>query len=318
MLQVGPFEARHLPDAVALVCSRYTSLRRAVPLLPPRYEEPGELEPRLRDMLRRAPGAVAHSDGRLVGFLTGYLLERFRGRPGVFCPEWAHSAEPGRSRAIYEALYTYQSHHWVAAGYTAHALSLLADDAEASEGLRWLGFGLAAADAVRGLAPINAPATGLAIRRAGPADLSSLVALDEGLRRHLTGAPIFLPLGEPGDPVELAAELADPATAFWSAWSGAESVGYMKFGPATDQACAVIRDSGTTSITGAYTLPELRGRGVAAALLDRGLAWARAEGYTRCAVDFEPMNTVAARFWSAHFQIIGLSHLRLVERPARG
>jgi GNAT superfamily N-acetyltransferase len=90
----------------------------------------------------------------------------------------------------------------------------------------------------------------------------------------------------------------------------------MRFGPASMNACAVIVDQGTTSITAAYTHPALRGRGVGAALLARGLAWARESGYTRCCVDFEPMNTPAARFWLAHFRLICLSHLRLIDARA--
>jgi GNAT superfamily N-acetyltransferase len=41
---------------------------------------------------------------------------------------------------------------------------------------------------------------------------------------------------------------------------------------------------------------------VATALLDRALTWAREAGYVRCAVDFEAMNVVAARFWLRHFR----------------
>ncbi|HMQ32889.1 MAG TPA: GNAT family N-acetyltransferase, partial [Chloroflexaceae bacterium] len=290
--------------------------RRAAPQLPPRYEDPAELLPRLRDLAGRAPGAVALAGGRVAGFLTAYLLDRFRGRPGVFSPEWANAAAEGGSREIYEALYAELCRLWVADGRAAHGVALFADDGAASEAWRWLGFGLAAADGVRDLGPLAAPDPGLAIRRAGPADLAGLAALDAALHRHLMAAPVCLPLEPLRGHDELAAELADPAYAFWSAWDGDEAVGFMKFGPASLNACAVIVDPGTASITGAYTLPALRGRGVGAALLDRGLAWARAAGYTRCSVDFEPMNTPATRFWLAHFRLVCLAHVRLIDQSA--
>ncbi|NTU82747.1 MAG: GNAT family N-acetyltransferase [Chloroflexales bacterium] len=315
-LEILPLNGGFLSDAAALVCGRYAALRRATPQLPPRYERPAELLPRLRDMARRAPGAVAMRDGRLVGFLAAYLLDSFRGHPGVFSPEWANGAEPSLSRPVYEALYAHMARQWAAAGYSLHGLSLFTDDMAASEAWRWLGFGLGAADGVRDLRPIGASTLGLAIRRAGPADLDQLDQLDEGLHRHLVAAPVFLPLGQPAGHDELAADLADPAYAFWTAWDGDRAVAFIKFGPASENACAVIHDSGTTSITGAFTRPEARGQGVAAALLDRGLAWAREAGYARCAVDFEPMNTPAARFWTAHFRLVCLSHLRYIDLQA--
>ncbi|MEA3341175.1 MAG: hypothetical protein U9R15_14525 [Chloroflexota bacterium] len=37
------------------------------------------------------------------------------------------------------------------------------------------------------------------------------------------------------------------------------------------------------------------GKGIATALLDRSLEWARVEGYWRCAVDFEPVSYALVR-----------------------
>ncbi len=311
-VEITPLREAHLPEAAALVARRYVALRRLRPQLPPRYADPAELLPRLRDLLRRAPGAAALRQGRLVGFLSGYLLDHLRGRPGVFSPEWANAADPDASRPIYEALYDTMARQWFADGRTAHGVSLFADDAAASEAWHWLGFGLGAADALRDLSPLNAPELTMPITRAGPADIAQLAALDDGLHRHLMDAPVCLPLAPPGDYAELVADLADPAYAFWVAWDGDEAAAFMKFGPATDTACTIIVDPGTSSITGAFTRPGLRGRGVAAALLERGLSWARESGYQRCSVDFEPMNTPAARFWLAHFELVCLAHLRQI------
>ena len=47
-----------------------------------------------------------------------------------------------------------------------------------------------------------------------------------------------------------------------------------------------------------------RGLDIATRLLQRGVEWARTEGYVRCSVDFETANVQATRFWSRHFQII--------------
>lgn len=316
-LTIEPLRTDHLPDAAQLVAARYAAMRRAAPALPPRYADPAEWLPRLQRLAGRAPGAAALAGGRLVGFLVAFLLDRFRGRRGVYSPEWANAAAPGLAGEVYPALYAELCAAWLAAGHTAHGVGLFADEAEASEALRWLGFGLAAADAVRYLEPAPPPVSlpGLAIRRAGPDDLAQLAELDAALHQHLMDPPVCLPLAPLVGHDDLAAELADPAFAFWSAWAGDEAVAFMKFGPASQNASAVIFDPGTTSITGAFTRPALRGRGVGAALLARGLDWAREAGYTRCSVDFEPMNTPAARFWLDHFRLVCLGHLRLIDPP---
>ena len=72
-------------------------------------------------------------------------------------------------------------------------------------------------------------------------------------------------------------------------------------------------DEGTTSIMRAFTREGARGKGIATALLDRSLEWARAEGYERCAVDFEPMNYLAARFWMRHFQPVIYALVRQID-----
>lgn len=311
-LTIEPLRQRHVPDAAALVAERYAALRGTVPVLPSRYAELAELIPRLHDLVDRAPGAVALRGGQLVGFLGAYLVDNFRGRRGVFSPEWANGAELAASRPIYEALYAHMAAVWQADARIFHGASLFANDAAGREALHWLGFGLGGGDAIRDLAPIDAGPTGLTIARAGLADLPRLAPLDDGLHLHLMAPPVSLRLDPPGDHSELAEHLEDPAFAFWCAWDGERPVAFIKFGPATHTACTIIVDPGTTSITGAFTEPAYRGRGLGAALLERGLAWARAEGYERCSVDFETMNTPAARFWLSSFNLICLANLRVI------
>jgi len=88
----------------------------------------------------------------------------------------------------------------------------------------------------------------------------------------------------------------------------------MGLGPASLDACAIIRDEKTTSVIRAFTKESVRGRGIAAALLNRSLDWAHLKGYERCAVDFEPMNVLAARFWMRHFEPVCFSLVRHVDQ----
>jgi GNAT superfamily N-acetyltransferase len=307
-LQIASLQEEHLEDAVALVTARYKALRGQVPLLPSRYEETGAILPMLRHLAGRSPGVVALHGGRLVGFLTGLTIPDFLGRQSVYCPEWANGAEPGESRRAYEEMYAHLAARWVAEGSLTHLVTMLAHDREAIEGWHWLGFGLAAVDGVRALEAVDSAAADVAIRRARVEDVEEATAWDEALSQHMAAAPIFWP----HELHDCEAWLREPANALWLAYDGGEAVGCMGIGPANPEACAIIQDEKTASIVSAYTSERARGRGIATALLNRSLAWARAEGYERCAVDFEPMNSLAARFWTSRFEPVCYSLMRCI------
>lgn len=325
-LEIVPLQEKHLEDAAALACARQRALRELVsPILPTRYEDVGVILPMLRDIAGQSPGVAAIRGGRLAGFLVGWMLPQFRGKRAVFSPEWANGADLEDSRRIYEKMYACLSARWVADGCLVHLVGMLAHDRDGVECWHWLGFGLCAADAVRDLSPAHGPISGagVSVRRAWPidADIEQAVVLGEALQRHLVAAPTFLhDERESRDGWE--EWLKDPVNALWLAYDadcGSEAVAFLRMGPANPDACTIIRDEGTASIVGAFTREGVRGRGIATVLLNQSLAWARAEGYERCAVDFEPMNVLAARFWTRHFRPVCYSLIRHVdERVTQG
>jgi len=58
---------------------------------------------------------------------------------------------------------------------------------------------------------------------------------------------------------------------------------------------------------------DVRGQGIGAALLNRVVQWANEQGYVRCAVDFEPTNVLAARFWMRHFRPVSYALVRYIQ-----
>ena len=310
-----PLQSQYLEDAARLVSQRYTALFQRNPLLPEKYARLDVLLPLLEDVLPAGPGVAAFEKRQLVGFLSGYLLPEIWGRPGAFSPEWANAAELGDSRRIYEELYTAQAAAWVDQGYSAHFISMLANDRAGIEGWHWLGFGMVAADAIRPLQPVPEPAHQLDIRPATPDDVEFIMALDHGLIRHITGSPTYYPHEAPHERQFYLDWLQDPANAFWLAFQSAEPIAYMGFGPASDEACTIIVDDGTTSIPGAFTVQAARSSGIASALLNHGLDWAARSGYQRCAVDFEPANPLAVRFWLRNFDLVCVSLARQIFLP---
>jgi GNAT superfamily N-acetyltransferase len=307
-----PLEGQHLEDAARLVSRRYTELRLGHPLLPEKYTRLEVLLPLLEDALQAGPGVAAFDKHQMVGFLSGYLLPEIWGRPGAFSPEWANAAAMQDSRRIYEELYTAQAATWVDQGYPAHFISMLAHDQAGIQGWQWLGFGLAAADAIRPLQTVPTSSQVGDIRPATPDDVDTLMSLDHGLIRHICGSPTYYPHEAPHERQFYLDWLEHPENAFWLAFQGAEPVAYMGFGPASDEACTIIVDDGTTSIPGVFTVQAARSSGIATALLNHGLGWASQRGYQRCAVDFEPANPLAVRFWLRHFDLVCVTLMRQV------
>jgi GNAT superfamily N-acetyltransferase len=302
----------HVGDAVALWAATYRALRAAIPAAPARYAEPGAFLASIQELTASHGGVVALKRGRLVGYLTGFPIV-FRGRRTFFSPEWANAVDPTAGANIVGALYSAASALWLDAGCYSHVVTALAHDRKVLDVWRWLGFGYCVADAIRELAPLNQDAVDAQICRGSLADVDAIVRLVTALDAHLAAPPIFLWSDDPLDVNDLRRELADPRMAYWLAWRNGRPIAYLRQGPASQDACDIIVDEGTTSIIGAYTEPDARRAGVASALLDRALAWGREQGYTRCAVDFETMNVPGARFWLRYFQPITVALCRMID-----
>ncbi len=307
-LEIVALQQEHLEDAAALVSGRYKALRRQVPLLPPRYEDIATLLPMLRDVTRQGPGVVAMRGSRLVGFLTGSVIPDFLGKRSMYSPEWANGAELQQSRHIYEQMYGRLAAEWVADGCFTHVVSMLGHDQEGIAGWQWLGFGLAAIDGLRRVEPTEAAGAEVEIRRAGIGDIKEATALDEAMNQHLAAAPVFW-MHEPED---YGRWLREPKNALWLAYDGGQVVGCMGLEPGHQGGCQITQDEKTVSIMSAFVQEHARGKGIATALLNRSLEWARAEGYERCAADWESMNVPAARFWPRHFELVCYSLIRSI------
>jgi len=313
MLEILQLKEDHLENAAALVSSRYKNLCEQQSHLPNRYKEVSNLLPLLQNIMKAGcPGVVAFENGKLVGFLIGWLMPDFRGKRSVYSPEWANAADLGDSQRIYEEMYSQLAAVWVADNYVAHYISLFPNDHNALRAWHWMGFGMISVDGLRGLDSIEGYDVDVTIRRAEMQDLEQVIALQEALWGYMKGSPVFL-LTEIRDRSYYEEWLRNPAKVVWLAYWNDEPVAFMRLGPADDDVCTIIYDEKTTSIYAAYTKEKVRGEGIATALLDHALKSAWVSGYERCAVSFEPMNLIGTRFWLKYFKPVCLSLLRNID-----
>lgn len=309
-MDIRPFRSSDLEEAAALFAARYAEQRRAVPLLPNALEEAQPVVQLLEQLIADGPALVAADGAKLIGYLGGWTIAD-DGRPWIYVPEWAHGASSPHRRKVWEQLYASLLPMWLAGGAHRHAVSLLAGDGELSEALGWLSFGAMSVDALRGTEAVGSDR--YPVRRATPADTGAVVALREGLRRHLSSTPTYLVLQRPIAPGAERATLADGRVATFLSEIDGEVVGFLRIAPSADDIATIVKDAGTASITGAFTVANWRGTGIGRCLLDHALDWARAQGYARVGVDFEPMNVVAARFWTATFTPVAITMSRTID-----
>lgn len=301
MLKTVPLSEEHLEDAARLVSRRYQRLREQEPHLPRRFAEVNTITPLLQDLLG-IPGAgvAAIRRNRLVGFLTGWHMSSFRGKKSTFSLEWANGADLEESGRIYEEMYSTLAAAWGDRS-SAHYIGLFPNDIQALRAWHWLGFGMIAVDAIRGMEPIGDGKAEVDIRRARPEDIEAVMDLHEALRQYMKGSPTFL-LTEKMERNYYEEWLGDPSKVIWLAYLDGEPVAFMRLGPADENACTIIVEKQTTSIYAAFTKEKVRNTGIAIALLNHALKSARESGYGRCAVSFEPMNLLATRFWMKYFK----------------
>lgn len=311
-ITIQSFTKNHIEDAAELVSLRFRTERSQNQLLPTQFERANAIVPHLQGLVRKVPGVIAMRENQIVGFLIGFRANLFRGQRGVFVADWAHAATEERIFDTYRAMYAEIAPHWLANGCFTHALQFYPHEKGVREAMFSSGFGMVVIDALRDLTPVQASAPQIIeIRQASLEMIETIRPLESALNRHLSSARIWLPLLEcTGRNWE--SWFTDAQHALWLAYHNGEAVGYLCIESSSHNGLPVADDV-TASITGAYTIPTMRGHRIGAALLNRALEWAQANGYQKCAVDFESANLPGSRFWLSHFQPVCYSVARRVD-----
>ena len=312
-LQLRPFADEHLDDAAALLAERHRCHRLAEPLLPEAFEDPASARqaPSSSTRAEGASGSVALRGGRLVGYLIGSR------RSGAMWGESAWIETPGHAAEDAETvrdLYGAAAAGWVESGVTRHYALVPATDAALVDAWFRLGFGQQQGLGIREV-PAEAARLpdGVTVRRAGPADVDTVLQLDI-LGDFQAGPPTFAATTPP-DPAELRAEveeeLADEDSPLFVAELDGSPVGLASAAPVSHSSLhgGLARPEGAGILGYAAVLPEARGSGAGLALTEAVYAWCRERRYGKVVVDWRVTNLLSSRFWPSRG--FGTSFLRL-------
>lgn len=296
-IEIVPFQRDHLQDAAASVANRYREERGFNKSLPNQFEDADAILPLLEGYANGQAGIAAICEKRLIGFLIGLLIT-VRQAKTAYVPDWGHAVDSEGGQKIYQTMYANLARRWVADGYFAHAVTLLAHECGITDAWFSLGFGMVEVDAVRNVNPIEGGKTEVEIRRAGLEDIDVVLTLRDALERHLAEAPIFIPLITERGRKFYEKWLPDSANALWLAYRDSDVVALLELTPSSRLGVLMpVADENTVTIIGAFTKENLRLSGIGTTLLNHSLEWARSVGYKNCAVEFESANITGSSFF---------------------
>ncbi len=307
---IRDFEPKHTEEAAEIALGAYRDERAFTQALP----EVSSI-PILERLSGNGFGVAAFEGGKMVGFLCGAgpFENAFRSTDarGFFSPMGANGAVMENHGRIYAALYQAAAKKWVKAGAVSHAICLYAHDEEAKQQLFRYGFGMRCADAIRPMETIDhALCSGYEFLELPGEDRAYVYPLYAALNEHYCSSPLFMNR-QPDTPEEFLDLSEKNKKRFFAAKTGGKICAYME-----------VSDQGETfaasgeryrHITGAYCMPEHRGRGVYKNLLNHVIDTLKTEGYTRLGVDFESINPSGSGFWLKFFHVYTNSVVRRID-----
>ncbi|MEC9488841.1 MAG: GNAT family N-acetyltransferase [Halanaerobium sp.] len=315
-------DVEQLGTAAELFTREYQRCRELLPSLPERYERPDGILELLQESMVYASGYGCFSGDKLCGYMLAIGLPDFRGLRSIFIPEWGHASRKEGREEIYYLLYKELAGSWVKEGFNNHLISFFQHQQKLYDDFHWLGFGLLAVDAMRGLEDDISTGKGgkLQVRKAGEDDVDIVLSFKEKLDKYMAESPtLFYYTKEEDEDKDYFKELlTSPGSTAFLAYEGERAVGCLAIGKANDDAAYVINDPQTASIKYAFLEEAYRGSGAGLDLLLPALSWAREHGYSRCSVDFEPENIAARSFWLKHYTPFCYTLRRYIDRKEGG
>lgn len=296
-MNIVNFEKQHIREAKTIALANYNEEKQLVKELPQISDVPD-----LTEFAENGLGVVAFENGRMVGYLCCYRPwdNAFNtAAKGTFSPIHAHGAVKENREKIYQALYRAAAKKWVAHQITYHAIAMYAHDERSLRAFFMYGFGVRCADAIRSMEEIpGLPLHNLSLRELPKENIGKIREMRKSLSEHLGSSPCFmystqqdfkewLERAEKRDSQVYVAEMSDNVVSFIEVTDDGENFAteteYMK------------------NICGAFCLPEYRGTGVFANLLNYVISELEKLGVERLGVDFESFNPEGSRAWNKYF-----------------
>lgn len=304
------FEKQHVKEAAALALANYYEERRFVKELPPISAIPD-----LSEFAENGLGVAAFEGEKMTGFLCCSKpfdnVFRSTNVKGVFSPMGAHAAVSENRSKVYAIMYQAAGVKWVRSRAVSHAICLYAHDEELQRQFFNYGFGLRCLDAIRPMEFIDCkPCTDYDFVELPKTEYHFVYPLHLALNRHYCESPFFMNR-RPETQEEFMAASMQEGVRYFVAKQGGKLCAFLKISPSGE--AFVATGNSYRHITGAYCLPEHRGKGVYQNLLNFAISGLKEDGYTRLGVIFESFNPTGRGFWLKYFSDYTHSVVRRID-----
>jgi GNAT superfamily N-acetyltransferase len=313
-IELRPFDRdRDIDIAAKLLAERHQRDRLREPMFPQAFEDPAVCRSTIEHAFD-APGwsgVVAYAGGTPAGFAivtvldtpATHLLANFFPPRAASLGYANHAARDGIEYDVYRAMFAELAGPLVERGYFEFGVNIPAADLAAREAWVSLGFGRVMTCAIRGVGPTErAAAPGIELHQSAAEDAEVVFRLGEELTIHHARSPIFNPYMRESDAASHDFQtglLAEPdANAHWVAYEGGRPVGMNTFMQPFFLSPLTVPEKTIYLFQGIVT-EDVRAGGVGTAVLARGVAWAREQGYQHVALHFASANVPGAKFWQS-------------------
>lgn len=309
-MNILDFEKQHIEEAVELALANYYDERQFIKELPQ-----VRVIPDLNGFAENRLGVAAIENEKLVGFLRCCepFEHAFRATDarGVFSPMGANAAIARNRSKIYAAMYQAAGEKWVKSGAVSHAICLYAHDEELQRQFYRYGFGLRCLDAIRPMELIDCkPCAGYDFTELPKSQYHFVYPLYLALNRHYCESPFFMNR-KPETQEEFEISSVQDGGRYFAAKQNGKLCAFLKISASGE--AFVATGNSYRHITGAYCLPEHRGKGLYQNLLNFTISILKREGYTRLGVNFESFNPTARGFWLKYFAAYTNSVVRRID-----
>ncbi len=309
-IRIEPLQDRDVGAAGEILAATHARRSERDPALDPALAAPeAAAEAVRRELARPRTAALAARRGQeIVGYLVAQeVLPRPDSLLAKFFPPRSGSissigfgVRPSDDLwAVGVQLYRQIAERWARRGIFHHTVRVPASDADTLEFWADMGFGRKLACGLRDLAPVGGSAPAVEVRAAQSEELDDVMRLELALARHHAGSPMFwphLPEAEEATRQFLAGVFDEPKAAHLLALVEGVPVGLCTMLPG-GFAPPIVKPEGCAYLFIGVVDETARGRGVGRRLVDAALAWAREEGFERCALHYATQNYSGGPFW---------------------
>lgn len=310
---VTGFKEEFIESAVELFLESYKEEKLHCKYLPEKViNHPEIVKDYLLKFKNESGVMVFNEEKKLVGYMLSSYKFSFKNQRSVIVQEYGHASIREDQDLIYKLMYMDISQKWLDNDLFLHIICHFSGNKELINILYETGYGAIINERLRDISTIDdAPQVEIILED----DISKLVDLQCEHMAYYKKAPIFIIKDSDSKSVkEKLKQFKEEKQTFLVYYHQNKASGLFIVGESgKDEEGLLLRNTNSAQIKHAYIKPDLRGKGIGKALLNKAVAWSKEQGYERLFVEHETANFSGGIFWGKYFTSYLNASMRYVD-----